>query len=77
VVSLNTLHTGDTGSIVRITKGEPAYRAKLLSMGITPGTKFTIVRYAPLGDPIELEVRGYRLSLRRHESEIVMVEVDR
>ncbi|MFW6228917.1 MAG: FeoA family protein, partial [Alkalispirochaeta sp.] len=42
-----------------------------------PGTKFSIVRYAPLGDPIELEVRGYRLSLRKHESEIVMVEVDR
>jgi ferrous iron transport protein A len=75
MVSLNSLKTGDRGKVVRIAEGGQAYRSKLLSMGVTPGTDFSIVRFAPLGDPIELEIRGYRLSLRNAESEIVMVEV--
>lgn len=74
MVPLTELKSGDRGTIVGIAEGGKAYRAKLLSMGVTPGTEFSIVRFAPLGDPIELEVRGYRLSLRKAESEIVMVE---
>lgn len=74
MVPLTELKTGDRGTIVRIAEGGKSYRAKLLSMGVTPGTEFSIVRFAPFGDPIELEVRGYRLSLRKAESEIVMVE---
>lgn len=76
MVPLSTLSVGDTGRIARFAAGEQKYRAKLLSMGITPGTEFKVVRFAPLGDPIELEVRGYRLSLRKAESEVVLVEVD-
>lgn len=76
MISLNTLKEGARGRIVRFAEGSRAYRAKLLSMGVTPGTEFSVVRYAPLGDPIELEIRGYRLSLRRAESEVVLVEAE-
>lgn len=66
------------GDQLRITgfeaSNEHAYRARLLAMGLTPGTPFTISRVAPLGDPIELEARGYRLSLRKHEAAILKVE---
>ncbi len=75
MVPLTSLHTGAKGTITAISRGAPAYRSKLLSMGVTPGTPFSVVRYAPLGDPIELEIRGFRLSLRKAEGEIVMVEV--
>ncbi|MEB3358923.1 MAG: FeoA family protein, partial [Synechococcales bacterium] len=57
------LAVGQSGRIVGYERGSRAYREKLLSMGLTPGTHFTITRQAPMGDPIELEVRGYKLSL--------------
>jgi ferrous iron transport protein A len=43
-------------------------------MGLTPGTEFTVVRLAPLGDPIEIVVRGYSVSLRKNEAEMLQVE---
>jgi ferrous iron transport protein A len=43
-------------------------RQRLLEMGVTVGTAFEVVRFAPLGDPIEIKVRGYHLSLRKHEA---------
>jgi ferrous iron transport protein A len=46
----------------------PEQRQRLLEMGMTVGSEFSIVRFAPLGDPIELKVRGYHLSLRKHEA---------
>ena len=49
-------------------------RQRLLEMGLTVGTEFTLVRFAPLGDPLELEVRGYHLSLRRREAGGIRVE---
>ena len=48
---------------------------RLLEMGVTPGVEIAIVGCAPLGDPLELEVRGYRLSIRRSEAERVEVEL--
>ena len=47
---------------------------RLREMGLLPGTRVKFVRRAPLGDPIEIEVRGYHLSLRKHEAEHLMVE---
>ncbi len=44
------------------------YRNRLLSMGLTPGTEFLVERRAPLGDPVEISLRGFRLSLRREEA---------
>ena len=48
--------------------------SRLLEMGVTPGVDVTIIGCAPLGDPLELELRGYRLSVRRREAERVEVE---
>jgi Fe2+ transport system protein FeoA len=45
-------------------------------MGLLVGTPVELVRFAPLGDPVELKVRGYNLSLRKHEAELVMVKVE-
>lgn len=49
-------------------------RKKLLSFGLTPGTTFDIIRYAPLGDPIEIKVRGFSLSLRKNELDTINYE---
>jgi Fe2+ transport system protein FeoA len=46
----------------------PEQRQRLLEMGMTVGSEFEIVRFAPLGDPIDLKVRGYHLSIRKHEA---------
>jgi len=48
-------------------------RQRLLEMGLTAGTAFEVIRFAPLGDPIEIKVRGYHLSLRKHEAAGVFV----
>jgi Fe2+ transport system protein FeoA len=55
--------------------GHGGARKRLLEMGIVPGTRITINRVAPLGDPIEVLVKGYHLSLRRSEAAEVRVEV--
>jgi Fe2+ transport system protein FeoA len=47
---------------------------RLREMGLLPGTRLTLVRTAPLGDPLEIEVRGYRLSLRRGDADSILVE---
>ena len=52
----------------------PELRQRLLEMGLTKGAVCTLVRFAPLGDPLEVEVRGYRLSLRKAEAEGVLLE---
>lgn len=51
----------------------PDQRGRLLEMGLLAGTPVELVRFAPLGDPVEIKVRGYHLSLRRHEAERVRV----
>lgn len=51
-----------------------AYRKKLLSMGLTPGVKFKLNKVAPLGDPMELVLRGFNLSIRRAEAEILIIK---
>ena len=71
---LGALAVGQSGRIVGYEKGNRAYREKLLSMGLTPGTHFTVTRQAPLGDPIEIEVRGFNLSLRKSEAVALQVE---
>lgn len=51
-----------------------AYKSKLLAMGLTPGTEFTVLRVAPFGDPVEILVRGFKLSLRKDEAAALIVE---
>lgn len=55
-------------------KADSSYRQRLLSMGITPGVELEIVKFAPLGDPVELSLRGYKLSLRRDEADVLIVK---
>ncbi|MBD2313068.1 ferrous iron transport protein A [Desertifilum sp. FACHB-1129] len=66
------------GAHLRVIGYEPTardYKRKLLAMGLTPGTELRVNRHAPLGDPTEIEVRGYKLSLRKHEADALMVEI--
>ncbi len=51
----------------------PDHRARLLEMGLLVGTTVQLVRFAPLGDPLEIKVRGYHLTLRRHEAQQILV----
>lgn len=53
----------------------PAYRVKLLSMGLTSGTQITLENRAPLGDPIHISLRGYHLTLRRDEAKVLQLEL--
>ena len=53
--------------------GERAFRRRLMELGLLPGTTITITKVAPLGDPLELRVRGCSLSIRRHEAEQLLV----
>jgi ferrous iron transport protein A len=71
---LGGLRVGQSGRILSYAQGCRAYRSKLLSMGLTPGTRFTVTRQAPLGDPIEIQVRGFKLSLRKGEAAALKVE---
>ncbi|OUD15024.1 FeoA family protein [Thioflexithrix psekupsensis] len=71
---LSDLKIGEMGRVVGIEKQQKAYRQKLLAMGLTPGTSFSVVRYAPMGDPVEIQVRGFSLSLRQGEAQALQVE---
>lgn len=72
--TLNALSVGDSGRILGFDNSGKAYRKRLLAMGLTPKTEFTITRFAPLGDPIEIKVRGFSLSLRKNEAAALIVE---
>ena len=73
-MTLGQLAVGEAGKVVGFDKSNRAYRQKLLAMGLTPGTEFTVVRYAPLGDPVEIRLRGFALSLRKAEANALLVE---
>ena len=66
-INLRDMKAGDWGRVAGYQKSFLPYRKKLLSMGLTPGTEFKLVRIAPMGDPVEIRVRGTGLSLRRDE----------
>lgn len=72
-IQLKELAPGDRGVVVGYVKNDPAYRDRLLSMGLTTKTEFAVLRVAPLGDPVEIEVRGFRLSLRKKEADALLV----
>jgi ferrous iron transport protein A len=76
VNKLSELRTGEEARVARI-EGADDISQRLLEMGLTPGTHVRLLGFAPLGDPLELELRGYRLSLRRSEAARVEVEDDK
>ena len=73
---LSALPAGQTAVIIAIS-GSGALRRRLLEMGLTPGTDVTLRKRAPLGDPLELSLRGYELSLRAADALHIEVEVSR
>ncbi len=73
--SLNTFAVGYTGKITGFDIAGKAYRKRLLAMGLTRGTEFKITRFAPLGDPIEIKLRGFSLTLRKEEASFVLAEL--
>jgi ferrous iron transport protein A len=70
---LTSLQIGGSGTISEI-KLPPEHRGRLLEMGLVTGTALQLVRFAPLGDPVEIKVRGYHLTLRRHDAEQILVQ---
>ncbi len=72
--SLRDMAAGEMGRVTGFGEGSRVYRRKLLSLGLTPGTEFSVARHAPMGDPVEIRVRGYSLSLRRNEAAALLVE---
>jgi ferrous iron transport protein A len=75
VTPLSTLQAGSQAVIVSI-QIPPESRGRLLEMGVLTGTRIELVRRAPLGDPLEIKVRGYNLSLRKHEADQILVRRD-
>lgn len=65
--TLDVLDVGETGRVLTV-EGPAEVRHRLMEMGLTPGTSVRVVRFAPLGDPIDVEIRGYHLSLRKREA---------
>ena len=70
--TLDSLTAGAHGTVAGYTEGDPP--ARLLEMGLVPGTPVEVVRLAPLGDPMDLRVRGFHLSVRKAEAAHVIVE---
>ena len=71
---ISELAIGSTARVTGFSDRTDPSRRRLLSMGLTPGAIFTVTRRAPLGDPVELTLRGTALCLRREEARIVTVE---
>ena len=74
VQPLTSVALGTSATVVEI-KVAPDHRPRLMEMGLLVGTTVELVRFAPLGDPVEIRVRGYNLTLRKHEAEQIFVKV--
>ncbi len=68
---IKDMKVGDRAVVTGFAKGREEYRNKILSMGVSKNTEIAVTKKAPLGDPVELEVRGYKLTLRKEEAEII------
>lgn len=71
---LNEFRIGERG-VVRSVKAEGRIKRRLFDMGVTPGAKIVMIKVAPLGDPMEVNIREYELTLRKSEAENVIMEV--
>ncbi len=71
--TLKDVKVGQTVQVVRL-QGEGAIKRRIMDMGITKGTQISVRKVAPFGDPIEVTVRGYELSLRKEDARMVQVE---
>ncbi len=72
--TLMDLRPGDRGKVLGFAPGAAEYRRRLMAMGLVPGTVFTVTRVAPLGDPVQLQVRQSALTLRKDEAAMLRIE---
>ncbi|MDP1675983.1 MAG: FeoA family protein [Bacteroidota bacterium] len=72
-ITLNSLRPGECGVVENIATTDSTLKLRLLELGLLKGTSIELIRYAPLGDPIEIKIRGYRLSIRKEEAESVVI----
>ncbi|HJN48842.1 MAG: FeoA family protein [Pseudomonadales bacterium] len=72
--NFSEIELGQHARILKYIGPTTTYHKRLISLGLTPGTEFKLLKVAPLGDPIEIAVRGFRLSLRRNEAACLEVE---
>ncbi len=73
MTSLREVPCGQTATVVKIC-GEGALKRRIMDMGITKGVEIFVRKVAPLGDPVEVKVRGYELSLRKTDAEMIEVK---
>ena len=71
--TLKEVHVGETVKVQKLT-GEGSVKRRIMDMGITKGVEIYVRKVAPLGDPVEVTVRGYELSLRKADAEMIVVE---
>ena len=71
--TLRDVKIGETATVVKL-QGEGAVRRRIMDMGITKGVEIYVRKVAPLGDPVEITVRGYELSVRKADAEMITVE---
>jgi Fe2+ transport system protein FeoA len=74
MTTLDQLQPGDEATVLDL-QGEPETCERLMEMGLVPSTPLRVLKFAPLGDPMEIVMRGYHLTLRKHEAAGVQVEV--
>ena len=72
-ITLMDLKPGEQGVVQGFAPGDADYRRRLMAMGLTPGTPFSVTRVAPLGDPIQLRVRNSAISLRKDEAALLRI----
>ena len=71
---MKTLREAKIGETVKVVHGEGAIKRRIMDMGITKGTEVYVRKVAPLGDPVEVTVRGYELSLRKADAEMIEIQ---
>jgi ferrous iron transport protein A len=75
-IRIRDLKVGQAARIVGYEGGYSPYRTRLLSMGLTRGERIELIKVAPMGDPVELRVRGFNLSLRKHEASVLILSAE-
>ena len=73
-MTLGEMNVGEHATVSGYARGARRYREKLLAMGLTRGTRLTVQRTAPMGDPVEIAIRGFMLTLRKDEAAALIVE---
>lgn len=75
IKTLDQFVPGDQGEVVKVS-GQGAIRRRLLDMGITPGTRILLIKTAPMGDPLEITLRGFNLSIRKEDARYIELNLD-